>query len=309
MLDNLRVFITAAEKSSFTQAAADLSMTVATVSRRINELEQDLQCALFHRSNKGLTLTPSGQSYYDETADFIHELDLRLCNLDESLNSLQGELRVMAPTNIGSGPLDSFWRSFVEHHPEISLQVRLGDPDEDVIANQVDIAIRSGPQENSALVQRTIGTIVPVLVVSSTFQRPLPRLVSELEHCPSIAVHMFSQWHLYSGQGQQRIQKKHNHICNDMTFVLNLVKAGAGVALLPLSMVQQGLDTGELIRVLPDWMGAPREISLLWPQKRTLSARAKLFRDELMCFLYQQNWIEMRQSQNIGSPGHVNNIE
>lgn len=301
MLDNLRVFITAAEQRSLTRTAAHLAMTVATVSRRVSELEQQLQCELFHRSNKGLMLTPAGQSYYDETADFIHELDLRLCNLDQSLNSLQGELRIMAPTNIGSGPLDPFWRSFTERYPQISLQVKLGDPDDDVIASQVDIAIRSGPQQNSSLIQRRVGTIEPVLVAGKDSCYPSPSHLGELELCPSVAVHMFSDWHLYNGQQQTRVNKKHNHVSNDMNFALNLVRAGAGIALLPRSMVQSELDCGELIPILPEWTGAAREISLLWPQKRTLSVRARLFRDELIDFLQQQNWINMQKSLDASS--------
>ncbi len=129
MLDNLKVFISAAEQSSLTGAASELGMTIATVSRRVHELEQQLRCELFHRSNRGLTLTPSGQAYYEETADFIHELDLRLVNLDKSLNSLEGELRVMAPTNIGSGPLDEFWSQFVTDNHSISLNILLSDPE------------------------------------------------------------------------------------------------------------------------------------------------------------------------------------
>ena len=62
MLDNFKVFITAAEQKSLTNAAAELEMTIATVSRRVHELEKQLGCELFHRSNKGLTLTPAGQS-------------------------------------------------------------------------------------------------------------------------------------------------------------------------------------------------------------------------------------------------------
>lgn len=302
MLDNLRVFVTAAEQRSLTRAAAQLAMTVATVSRRVSELEQQLQCELFHRSNKGLILTPAGQSYYDETADFIHELDLRLCNLDQSLNSLHGELRIMAPTNIGSGPLDRFWRSFAERYPQISLQVKLGDPDDDVMASQVDIAIRSGPQQNSSLIQRRLGTIEPVLVAGCELGYPIPRNLGELNQRPSVAVYMFSDWHLHNGQQQIRVNKKHNHLSNDMNFALNLVRAGAGIALLPRSMVQSALDSGELIQVLPEWKGTAREISLLWPQKRTLSVRARLFRDELMHFLQQQNWINMQKSP--GEPSH-----
>ncbi|WP_456295437.1 LysR family transcriptional regulator [Vibrio sp. AK197] len=293
MLDNLKVFISAAEQSSLTGAASELGMTIATVSRRVLELEQQLRCELFHRSNRGLTLTPSGQAYYEETADFIHELDLRLVNLDKSLNSLEGELRVMAPTNIGSGPLDEFWSQFVTDNDSISLNILLSDPNDDVISNQVDIAIRSGPQQNSSLIQKKLGTITPVLVVSAAVADRFPNDLNQLDCLPSIAASLFSEWRLTNGEEERLLNKKHSHISNDMTMTLNLVKAGAGIALLPLSMVYQEIESGELVRVLPDWSGIPREISLLWPQKRTLSARAKAFREALIEFLKAQPWFTM----------------
>lgn len=293
MLDNLKVFVTAAERLSLTSAAAALGMTIATVSRRVHELEQQLECELFHRSNKGLSLTPAGQSYYEETADFIHELDLRLLNLDKSLNSLEGELRVMAPTNIGSGPLNQFWQSFVANNPGISLNVTLGDPDDDVISNQVDIAIRSGPQQNSSLIQQKLGTITPILVASSALENCLPEEVSELESFPSIAAQLFSDWTLISDYDRRSIHKRHNHISNDMAVTLNLVRAGAGIALLPMSVVYHEIESRELTRVLPSWSGIPREISLLWPKKRTLSARAKRLQEELIAFLADQDWFSM----------------
>ena len=290
MLDNLKVFICAAEQQSLTSAATELGMTIATVSRRVQELEQQLKCELFHRSNKGLTLTPAGQSYFEETADLVHELDFRLLNLDKSLNSMEGELRIMAPTNIGNGPLDQFWQFFVSKNPEISLKILLGDPDEDVISSQVDIAIRSGPQQNSALVQQRIGSITPILVASASYSGNQPGNISQLTSAPSIAAHLFNDWTLFYGDEKQTFHKKHNHISNDMAVTLNLVKAGAGIALLPMSMVYQELESGALTRILPTWSGAPREISLLWPKKKTLSVRAKKFQQELLRYLRNQDW-------------------
>lgn len=293
MLDNLRIFVVAAEQQSLSKAAEHLGMTLATVSRRVHELEQKLGCELFHRSNKGLTLTPIGIAYYDESAGYIHELDMRLSNLEDSLNSLEGELRVMAPTNIGSGPLDAFWKSFIANNSGISLNVILGDPSDDVISHQVDIAIRSGPQQNSSLIQKKIGTITPVLVAAASARELEPEDINDLEALPSIAAQLFSDWHLIKDNEAYRCHKKHNHISNDMNVSLNLVKAGAGIALLPLSMVHAELEIGELRRVLPSWSGVPRDICLLWPNQRTLSVRAVRFRDELIGYLRNQQWFNM----------------
>jgi LysR family transcriptional regulator AphB len=72
--------------------------------------------------------------------------------------------------------------------------------------------------------------------------------------------------------------------------ILSLVKSGAGVALLPLSMVHHEIESGTLKRVLQDWTGQPRQIFLIWAYQRTQSVRAKRFQDELLAFLAEQSW-------------------
>ncbi|MEC8011862.1 MAG: LysR family transcriptional regulator [Pseudomonadota bacterium] len=290
MLDNLRVFIAAVEQQSLTGAALALGMTIATVSRRVQELELRLQCELFHRSNKGLRLTPAGQAYYDETASYIHEVELRLFNLDRSLNSLEGDLRVMAPLNIGRGPLDTFWQGFIRDNPSISLNIVLYDPDDDLLSHQFDIAISSGPQANSSLVQQSLGSITPILVVGPDTSFPLPTDIDELNECSSIAAHLFREWDLVNNGQEYRFCKNHRHVSNDMAITLNLVKAGAGVAMLPLSMVYHEVQSGELVRVLPEWAGKSRDVALLWPKQRSLSIRAQRFREALVLYLAQVPW-------------------
>ncbi|WP_418138470.1 LysR substrate-binding domain-containing protein [Marinomonas sp. RS-M-Aa-14] len=89
----------------------------------------------------------------------------------------------------------------------------------------------------------------------------LPSSIDALQQSPSIASNMFSDWLLMNRQGENYpMKKEHQHISNDMNITLNLAKAGAGIALMPMSMVHGALATGELIRVLPEWRGQNREI-------------------------------------------------
>ncbi|NLU97736.1 LysR family transcriptional regulator [Marinomonas sp. UCMA 3892] len=291
MLDDLKIFITAANKNSLTAAAQHLDMTIATVSRRISALEQKLGCELLHRSTKGLTLTPVGESYYRECAEFIDALDQRISNLDQTLNSLKGDLKVLAPVNLGSGPLDAFWQGFVQLYPDIELNIELSNTLQDIRDTRADIALRSGNQPSSSLIQKKLGHIEPILVASPNMAFPLPKTIEDLQHAPSIASNMFADWLLINNQEDRRpLNKEHRHISNDMTITLNLAKAGAGIALIPMSMVHGALETGELIRVLPEWRGQNREIFLVWPYRRSLSARAKLLKEEMTKFLHQQTW-------------------
>ncbi|MGO2073696.1 MAG: LysR family transcriptional regulator [Pseudoalteromonas sp.] len=290
MLDNLKLFVCAAQQLSLSKAALKLNMTIATVSRRIHELERQLGCELFHRSNKGLTLTPYGVSYYEQCAPYIHELELRLENLDCSLNSLSGKLKVTAPINIGNGPLDSFWKNFTSRYPDIQLTIELQDPLHNTIPYDADIAICSGSQPNSSLLQKKLGSITPILVTSSEARFPAPQSIKELMTSASIAAQLFSEWQLTNNVNTHTLRKEHIHTSNDMHTIVNLVKAGAGVALLPKSMVYKELATGELINILPDYRGVERELFLVWPYQRTLSLRAQCFKDKLCQFLAAQSW-------------------
>lgn len=288
MLDNLRIFIAAVEQGSLSGAAAALDMTIATVSRRVSELEKSLGSELLHRSNRGLSLTPAGQRYYDECAAYIREVETRLADIDASLNELAGNLRICAPRNIGSGPLDLFWQQFVARYPQIALSLNLVDPSDDMTDARADLNICSGEQKNSALIQKHLGSITPVLVTSP--QGPKPETLDALAETPTIAADIFSDWTLHSGEQTQSIKKQHQHLSNDMSVTLNLAKAGAGVALLPLSLVHEALADGSLVRVLPEWSGADRPIYLIWPYQRALSIRARVFRDALIDFLREQHW-------------------
>ena len=291
MLDNLKIFICAAEQKSLTRAAQSLGLTIAMVSRRVGDLERQLGCELFHRSTKGLTLTPAGVSYFDECADFINALDQRLSNLDATLHGLDGELNVMMPMNLGSGPLDEFWQEFIRKYPRIRLRIRLSDPADDVIVRQVDIALRSGEQRNSSLIQKHLGG-VEVMLVAAAGSVPLPADLQQLNECSSIAADLFSDWLLVSGERTVNIHKQHQHMSNDLRVIANMVKAGAGIALLPLSIIHRELKRGELVRVLPQWQGVRRDLYLVWPYQHTLSARARLFHDELIAFLGDQPWFK-----------------
>jgi DNA-binding transcriptional LysR family regulator len=295
MLDELQVFIVAVEEGSLTSAAARMNLTVATVSRRISALEDHLGCRLLHRSPRGLTMTSEGQAYFDECAEYVRSLHHRLKNLNEARNSLSGPLRVLAPTNFAVGPLDEFWRAFVTRYPDIELAVEVSNEFIDLKHAQADMAIRIGPQPDSSLIQKRLGCIWTVLVAKpgafgdgSSLQAP-----DDLRNHPTVASRMISDWELANAAGEQvSLREKHKYVANDLSMATTLVKSGAGIALLPLSQVAGDLETGELMRVLPEWFGQNRDVHLIWPYRRVLSVRARVFMAMLEDFLGTRSWFE-----------------
>lgn len=240
-------------------------------------------------------MTREGQAYFDGCADYVRSLQHRLENLNGALNSLSGPIRVLAPTNFAVGPLDDFWKKFVTEYPGIELSVEVSNEFVDLRQARADLAIRIGPMPDSSLIQKRLGHIPTLLVFSSggLENRHSPQTLDELRDSPTVASRMISDWDLTSTSGEKTsLRGKHKYVANDLNMAVTLVKSGAGIALLPLSQVARDLDSGELVRVLPQWSGQNRDVHLIWPHRRALSARAKVFIATLEAFLGSQPWFE-----------------
>ncbi|MBV1789039.1 LysR family transcriptional regulator [Marinobacterium sp. D7] len=295
MLNELKLFVITVEEGSLTAAAERLSTTVATVSRRINALEEHLGCKLLHRSPRGLTLTREGQIYFDECAEFVHSLDQRLDNLNATLNSLAGPLKILAPTNFAVGPLDQFWEAFIQRYPQIEVSIELSNDVVDMLHAQADIAIRIGPQPSSSLIQKKLGYVRTILVASPDLlaKTTPPASVDDLRHYPSVSSHLLGQWELSNRLNDKvSIQKQHQYVSTDLQMMINIVKSQGGIALMPISTVYRELELQQLVRVLPDWEGQERHLYLVWPNRRALSVRAKTFASLLEEYLRQQEWCQ-----------------
>jgi len=295
MLDELQLFVVAVEEGSLTAAAGRMGLTVATASRRISALEDHLGCRLLHRSPRGLSMTREGQAYFDECAEYVRSLHHRLENLDSTLHSLSGPFRVLAPTNFAVGPMDEFWARFVTRYPDIELSVEVSNEFVDLRHAQADLAIRIGPMPDSSLIQKRLGHVPTLLVAGSGAfgVGRAPQTLDELRACPTVASRMISDWELVSTGGERAsLREKHKYVANDLSVVTRLVKSGVGIALLPLSHVAGDLASGELVRVLPQWFGQKREVHLIWPYRRALSVRAKVFIAMLEEFLATRPWFE-----------------
>ncbi|MCG8613347.1 MAG: LysR family transcriptional regulator [Pseudomonadales bacterium] len=297
MLDELKTFVITAQEGSLTRAADQLGTTVATVSRHIDRLEAHTGQRLLHRSPRGLTLTQAGDAYFGQCEELVTALDERLANLDQSINSLKGTLRVMAPNNFALGPLAEFWNHWLHHFPDTDLNLDLNNQFGDIKHAQADIAIRIGPQPDSSLIQKRLGDIRTILVAHPDWTTH-PELdwstdpESLLQKVPTVGTTALQHWTLTNDCGQSiTIHGKHRHLTNDLEMSLHLVRSGAGITLVPLSsIVDQSND--QLVQVLPNWYGMPRPVYLVWPYRNAISARARVFAEELTAFLAKQHWFQ-----------------
>lgn len=289
MLDDLQLFIHIVQQGGLSGAASYLNLPPATVTRRLQKLEQQLGCKLLHRSARQCVLSQEGEIYYQAYADLVEQFEQTQRQLSEAHQHLHGKLKVLAPINISHGYLRPMWLGFCREYPQIQLELVLANQREDLIKSKADLAIRVGPQPDSTLYQLKLGEIDKLLVASPAYlqQAGKPEHPTQLKEHRLIGTTLWTKWLLINKQNEQTLElfPRFQSLFNDTAMMKHLACDGQGISMLPLTEVQQELQRGELQQVLPDWQGDKREIYLVWPSGRLLNEKAKCLRDYLRHFI------------------------
>ena len=289
MIDDIVLFIHIVKSQGLAGAAKQLKIPAATVTRRLKKLEGKVGCQLIHRSARQFRLTAEGLVYFESFADLVERFESVSKELSFEANSLEGSLTVLAPTNISIGYLQPMWSQFIGDHPEIQLNLKLNNDNKDMVEEHADIALRIGPQRDSSLYQIKVGSIPSVLVASHNYlaqSAPLNSL-EDLKHHKCITVSHMPTWKFQHTKSKlkQTINPEASLKVNDISIASKFAKDGHGIALLPPSEVLEYLHCEQLFMPLPDWQGPARDIFLIWPSGKLLSAKAKCLKEHIQRYM------------------------
>lgn len=166
LVDGIRVFVASVETGSFSGAAARLGMSPKLASKYMAELEAQLGTQLLHRTTRRLGLTTAGEQLLSRAPDWLNELDEMTGELREARHGLSGTLRVSAPVTYGELLVMPMMRRFRAPHPDLVVDLRLSDRFVDLAAEGIDVAVRIGRLDTSALIARKLGQTSLLLVAS-----------------------------------------------------------------------------------------------------------------------------------------------
>ena len=150
--EDLRIFVAAADHGSFSAAARELDLTPAVASAALKRLELTLETRLFVRSTRSLRLTSDGERYLEYARSAIATLEAGKNAMARDKTAISGTLSVSIPSDLGRHVLLPWLDDFQHQHPRVSFQVRISDRLADLYRQPVDIAIRYGTPNDSALV-------------------------------------------------------------------------------------------------------------------------------------------------------------
>lgn len=291
MLDDIALFVEVVNRGNLATAAKQLKLPAATVTRRIQRLEERLGVKLMHRSARKLVLTHDGDVYFQTYAELVQQFNQAQQILGQESKQLSGKVKVLAPVNISHGILRSMWVSFTRDYPDIQLDLELSNLQMDLIEAQADLAIRIGKQPDSSFYQRRLAELETVLVATQTYieAHGAPEHPSQLIEHNLIGLTMRKKWVLHQQTTSQSytLYPQWRAQINDPVFVKYFVLDSQGIALVPLTEVKAELDSGEAVRILPDWKGEVRDIFLIWPSGKLMSKRAQCLRDYIFEYMHK----------------------
>jgi DNA-binding transcriptional LysR family regulator len=288
MLESLRslyVFAHVAETLSFSRAAEHLDITKSAVSKHVAQLEAELGVQLIVRTTRKLVLTDVGERVYAASARIPHDIEAAREAAHAQSSAVSGKLRVTAPTALGRHYLMPLIVDFMALHPEVSIDLLLGDAFVDLVEQRIDIALRATrtPEAQQSLVSRRVATIEVVLVGAPEYLKRfgVPRTPADLEkhtwlmHLPESALNLT----LRKGKKSVTVHAKSRLSCNDGH--ANLVAASKGFGILPMPDFEVAPDVhrGALVRLLPDWTIDDAALHLVFPPRRHVLTRVRAFAD------------------------------
>ncbi|WP_240230803.1 LysR family transcriptional regulator [Devosia lacusdianchii] len=286
-LDAAEVFVRVAEAGSFTAAGKRLGMPKSTVSLRIAQLEARLGVTLIKRTTRRLQLTDEGQRYFETAKRSLADLAATEAMLRDGQAEPSGLLRIAGATNMGEGSIGDIIADFVMAFPNISVELVLGQRRVDLFAENIDLALRIGPLEDSAsLMARHIGDVSRVLMAAPAYlerhrfshPRDIPAAdVIGFSGEPEVALHHATGMvHMLDSRGRLR--------ANRMTAIRHQALKGLGVALLPTAFTTDSVGRA-LVPFLTEWRTTSSPVHVVYPRQGHLPSRARVFIDFLVAAL------------------------
>jgi len=289
-LDHLQLFAKVVQTGSFTRAADVLETQKSYVSRVVAQLEAELGVKLLERTTRSIALTEVGREVYERAVGILGAVDDTLRVAQQAQAEPRGQLRLTCGVEFGMLAVGGWIDEYLALYPEVSVEAEYTSRVLDLVHEGFDLAIRIGEVQESRLVARRLGQLEYGLFATPDYLRRqgLPAEPAELrEH----ALIMFAPggrrtaWELLLEPGREptrepvRIGGQARLRVNNSFAVRDAVLNSLGIGQLPLLVATKAGVCERLVRVLPDWSGAPVPVHAVYPSNRYLSPKVRAFID------------------------------
>jgi DNA-binding transcriptional LysR family regulator len=283
----LTVFAKVVEQGSFARAADRLQMSTSAVSRHVGELESHLATRLLNRTTRRLSLTETGQAFYERCVQLLADLDEAEQAVTAAAVVPSGTLRLTCAITFGVRHLAPAIAAFAAAHPQLRFDVELSDRAVDIVDEGLDLALRIGAIGSQALIGRRIGTMDLLTCAAPAYlaRHGTPAVPADLarhacltyEYAPYGNVWRFVD----AGGGEHSVKIAGPAHSNNGEMLVALAVAGVGITREPDFIVAPEIRAGRLVPVLAGYTVPASPIYAVYPSRRHLSAKVRAFVDFL----------------------------
>ena len=288
-LNDTLIFVKVVEHGSFIAAAKSLRLPKTTVSRKVQELESRLGAQLLHRTTRKLGLTEAGNVFFEHSQRIARDLSEAESAVSQLQAGPRGWLRFTAPYSIGIDKIAPLLGEFHMRHPEVRVEMILSNEPLDMIAGEIDVALRMGPLPDSSFVARRLGTLHTQVYAGSAYIERYgePLHPDELQYHRTLAMpkHRHGQgyaWSLDDGNGRQQFPINPILVVNDPAALKGALLCGEGLVIGADVMVKTAVEHGAVRRVLAGWSGGDYQFNAVFPRGHGQSPKVRAFVDFLL---------------------------
>jgi DNA-binding transcriptional LysR family regulator len=283
-LESMSILIAVVDAGSLSAAARQLSMPLATVSRKVAELESHLNTRLLHRTTRRLSLTETGSSYVAACRRILEEIEEAERAATGEYAAPKGELVITAPVVFGRLHVVPVVAEFLAHYPEIDINLILTDRVVHLMDEHTDIAVRIGELPDSTLMATKVGAVRRVVCASPAYlaRHGVPQKPLDLSTHECITFEVLASmraWVFGSGKSEQSVQIHSRLAVNTAEAAIEAAILGVGLTRVLSYQVADALANDKLRLVLETFESAPLPVSLVHKGQAPMPLKLRAFLD------------------------------
>jgi DNA-binding transcriptional LysR family regulator len=291
-LNRLVSFVAVVEAGSLTAAAERLGLAKSMVSKHMQLLEAEIGVGLLVRSTRRMGLTEAGRVFYQASRELLAAADQAIEQARTGLDAPQGTLRVASPIDYGVMVVTPLLAQLQTRYPALKVELVCGDGLIDLIAEGIDVTVRLGRLADSGHMATRVGGLVRWVVASPQFvathlaKSGMPTHPEDIAALPHVALTVLPQPSVFTLENSAREQctvRMTNTVfaTNTATGTRAAALASAGVLQATNFSVREDVETGRLIRLLPDWSAQGVDIHAVFPASAHRPHKVRVFIDAL----------------------------
>jgi DNA-binding transcriptional LysR family regulator len=276
----IKVFAAISKHGSLTEAARQIGTSLPTVVRTLSALEEDLGVRLFNRTTRRIALTEEGELYLAHCSKVLNDLSQVENALKGNRHSPEGLVKITAPVMLGEKIVTPLLCEILRSNPRLDIEISLVDRIVDMVEENVDIAIRIGHLDDSALTARHVGKVRLVACASPDYLKNhhTPKSPNELRDAPSIqfnGINVGRNWHFGNDGASFAVKTSGRFISNMNAANVAACVNGVGIGHFYSYQVAEHVRIGKLVTVLHAFEPAPVPVNLVYPHARLMSPRVQ----------------------------------